>query len=100
MCLIVDSNNSLAFKAIPRLFGQPLLVLMSPEEIPQPFHEQHKGSLFTLFLHCPLTALCLISNIIEMPVQVKFKLIFKLILNNQNTIFVCLFVLDMGESTS
>lgn len=72
MCVIVDSDNSTAFKAIPRLFGQPLLVLMSPEESPQPFHEQQNGSLFTLFLHCPLTALCMISNIIEMPVQVIF----------------------------
>lgn len=68
--LIVDSDNSNAFQHIPRYFGQPFLVLMSPEEAPSPFHDlQHKGSLFTLFLHSPLTAVCLISNIIEVPVQ-------------------------------
>ena len=70
LCIIVDSDNSNAFKSIPRLFAQPILILMSPEEVPQPFHEQQNGSLFTLFLHCPLTALCLISNIIEMPMQI------------------------------
>lgn len=72
--LIVDSDNSNAFQHIPRYFGQPFLVLMSPEEAPPPFHDQqHKGSLFTLFLHCPLTAICLISNIIEVPIQLWEK---------------------------
>lgn len=72
--LIVDSDNSSAFQHIPRYFGQPFLVLMSPEEAPPPFHDQqHKGSLFTLFLHCPLTAICLISNIIEVPIQLWEK---------------------------
>lgn len=47
---------------------------MSPEEAPAPFHDQqHKGSLFTLFLHSPLTAICLISNIIEVPIQIWEK---------------------------
>lgn len=72
--LIVDSDNSNGFQHIPRYFGQPLIVLMSPEESPPPFHDQqHKGSLFTLFLHCPLTAICLISNIIELPIQLWEK---------------------------
>lgn len=72
--LVVDSDNSTAFQHIPRYFGQPFLVLMSPEEAPPPFHDQqHKGSLFTLFLHCPLTAICLISNIIEIPIQLWEK---------------------------
>lgn len=73
--LIIDSDNSHAFQQLPRLFGQPLLVLMSPEEAPPPFQQQQQqhGSLFTLFLHCPLTALCLISNIIEMPLQIWDK---------------------------
>lgn len=72
--LIVDSDNSTAFQHIPRFFGQPLVVLMSPEECPPPFHDQqHKGSLFTLFLHCPLTAICLISNIIELSIQLWEK---------------------------
>lgn len=72
--LIVDSDNSNAFQHIPRYFGQAFLILMSPEEAPPPFHDQqHKGSLFTLFLHCPLTAICLISNIIEVPGQLWDK---------------------------
>ena len=67
LVLIVDSNNSYAFQHMPRHFGLPLLVLMSPTEYPAPFNDNTKGSLFTLFLHCPLTALCSISNIIELP---------------------------------
>ncbi|GFV61782.1 protein SCAI [Trichonephila clavipes] len=66
--VIVDSDNSHAFQYIPRYFGQPVLVLMSPEDIPQSFHDQqHKGNLFTLFLHSPLTAVCFICNITEIP---------------------------------
>ena len=67
LVLIVDSNNSYAFQHMPRHFGLPLLVLMSPTEYPAPFNDNTKGSLFTLFLHCPITALCSISNIIELP---------------------------------
>ncbi|GIX84828.1 protein SCAI [Caerostris darwini] len=66
--VIVDSDNSHAFQYIPRYFGQPVLVLMSPEDIPPSFHDQqHKGNLFTLFLHSPLTAICFICNITEIP---------------------------------
>lgn len=67
MVLIVDSNNSYAFQHMPRHFGLPLLVLMSPIDYPAPFNDNTKGSLFTLFLHCPITALCAISNIVELP---------------------------------
>lgn len=65
--LILDSNNSYSYQHMPRHFGQPLLILMSPTQYPDPFNDNTKGSLFTLFLNCPLTALCLISNIIELP---------------------------------
>src|SRR5690606_4126780 len=72
--IIVDSDNSSAFQHIPRYFGQPLVILMSPEECPPPYHDQQsKGSLLTLFLHCPLTAICLISNIIELSIQLWDK---------------------------
>jgi len=72
--LIVDSDNSAAFSRLPRYFGQPLLVLMSPQDAPPPFHQQHhKGSLFTLFLHSPLTAICFISNIVEIPYDIWQK---------------------------
>ena len=67
LVIIVDSNNSYAFQHMPRHFGLPLLVLMSPTDYPAPFNDNTKGSLFTLFLHCPLTALCSTSNIIELP---------------------------------
>jgi hypothetical protein len=73
--LIVDSENSHVFQQLPRLFGQPMLVLMSPEDAPPPFQQQQQqhGKLFTLFLHCPLTAICLISNIFDVPLQVWDK---------------------------
>ncbi|XP_050538417.1 protein SCAI [Daktulosphaira vitifoliae] len=64
--VIIDSDNSFAFQYIPRYFGHPFVVLMSPQELPDKLHEQlqHNGSLFTLFLHSPLTAFCLICNIL------------------------------------
>lgn len=84
--IIVDSDNSFVFQHIPRYFGQPLVILMSPQDTPQSFQSsskniitfismlliyisnnildlQHHGSLFTLFLHSPLTALCYICNV-------------------------------------
>lgn len=66
LIVIVDSDNSYAFQHVPRHFGLPLLVLMSPSECPAPFNDNLKGSLFTMFLHCPITALCIMSNIIEL----------------------------------
>lgn len=70
LVLVVDSNNSYAFQHLPRHFGLPLLVLMSPTEYPAPFNDNTKGSLFTLFLHCPITALCLVSNNTQVPESV------------------------------
>lgn len=47
-----------------RYFGQPLVILMSPQDVPTSFQDyQHHGSLFTLFLHSPLTAVCYICNV-------------------------------------
>ncbi|EEB18750.1 conserved hypothetical protein [Pediculus humanus corporis] len=67
---IIDSDNSFVFQHFPRYFGQPLVILMSPQDIPQPFqdHQQH-GSLFTLFLHSPLTAFCYICNILDISIN-------------------------------
>uniref|UniRef100_A0A1B6EB07 Protein SCAI n=1 Tax=Clastoptera arizonana TaxID=38151 RepID=A0A1B6EB07_9HEMI len=68
--VIVDSDNSFVFQHIPRYFGQPLVILMSPQDIPSNFQEhQPNGSLFTLFLHSPLTAFCFICNIINVPIH-------------------------------
>ncbi|XP_033311772.1 protein SCAI isoform X3 [Bombus vosnesenskii] len=62
--VVVDSDNSFVFQQIPRYFGQPLMVLMSPQDTPSTLRDvRHGGSLFTLFLHAPLAAFCLICNI-------------------------------------
>ncbi|XP_039287520.1 protein SCAI isoform X1 [Nilaparvata lugens] len=68
--VIVDSDNSFVFQNIPRYFTQPLVILMSPQDIPPTFQDQHhNGSLFTLFLHSPLTAFCFICNILSVPIH-------------------------------
>ncbi|BES98840.1 Protein of unknown function (DUF3550/UPF0682) [Nesidiocoris tenuis] len=68
--VIVDSDNSFVFQHLPRYFGQPLVILMSPQDIPPNFHEQqHNGNLFTMFLHSPLTAFCYICNISSVPIH-------------------------------
>lgn len=59
---------------MPSMFGQPLVILMSPAQVPAAFEEQrHRGNLFTLFLHCPLTAFCYISNINEIQLHLWDK---------------------------
>lgn len=68
LVLIVDSNNSYAFERIQNHFSAPLLVLMSPTEFNcEPLNDTSNGSLFTLFLHCPISGLCSISEIIALP---------------------------------
>ncbi|GLG98836.1 Uncharacterized protein GBIM_05412 [Gryllus bimaculatus] len=37
--VIVDSDNSFVFQHIPRYFGQPLVVLMSPQDVPPAFQD-------------------------------------------------------------
>ncbi|KAK7491648.1 hypothetical protein BaRGS_00017101 [Batillaria attramentaria] len=72
--LIVDSSNSSAFQNFPNLFGQPLVCLLSPEQVPGNMQEQQlKGSLFTLFLHCPLMALCFVCKIVDVPITLWDK---------------------------
>ncbi|CAH0716621.1 unnamed protein product, partial [Brenthis ino] len=57
--IIVDSDNSYAFQHIPKIFGQPLVVLMSPLSLPVSLSDRrNQGSLFTLFLHNPIAGLC------------------------------------------
>ncbi|XP_037035469.1 protein SCAI isoform X3 [Bradysia coprophila] len=70
MFIIIDSDNSFVFQHVPRYFGQPLVVLMSPQDVPTAFQDfQHHGSLFTLFLHSPLTAFCYVCNVGDVPVH-------------------------------
>ncbi|ELU10092.1 hypothetical protein CAPTEDRAFT_93181 [Capitella teleta] len=74
LMVIIDSNNSSAFQHWPNLFGQPLVCLLSPEQVPTTLQDQHqKGNLFTLFLHSPLMAFCYICNIVDIPVAVWDK---------------------------
>ncbi|XP_063372690.1 protein SCAI [Cydia amplana] len=62
--IIIDSDNSCVFQHIPRHFGQPLVILMSPLDVPQPFQEnKQQGNLFTIFLTTPLTAFAYICDI-------------------------------------
>lgn len=44
--IIIDSDNSFVFAHIPKYFGQPLVILMSPQDVPQNF--QGKGSYLEL----------------------------------------------------
>lgn len=37
MFIIIDSDNSFVFQHIPRYFGQPLVILMSPQDVPTAF---------------------------------------------------------------
>ncbi|XP_076867396.1 protein SCAI isoform X2 [Brachyhypopomus gauderio] len=53
--VIVDSSNSTAYKNFSNLFGQPMVCLLSPTVYPKSMQDQsQRGSLFTLFLYCPL----------------------------------------------
>ncbi|XP_065917203.1 protein SCAI-like [Dysidea avara] len=64
LMVIIDSDNSVVFKNMYNVFGQPLLVLMSPSSYPQPFQGLSKeGNLLTLFLYSPLEALCVICSV-------------------------------------
>ncbi|BFZ05585.1 hypothetical protein BsWGS_08624 [Bradybaena similaris] len=72
--LIIDSSNSSAFQSFPNLFGQPLVCLLSPEQIPATMQDQQlKGNLFTLFLHSPLMAMCCVCNIADVPITLWDK---------------------------
>jgi len=72
--LVIDSDNSLAFSSIPHYFDMPLVVLMSPQDVPPTFQDHaHKGSLFTLFLHSPLSAFCFVTNIVDVPIHLWDK---------------------------
>ncbi|ORY03197.1 hypothetical protein K493DRAFT_311822 [Basidiobolus meristosporus CBS 931.73] len=62
--LIVDSNNSQAFKNIWTPFNQPFMCLLSPAECPIKDIAQ-VGNLFTLFLHSPLLGFSFVSQLTQ-----------------------------------
>jgi hypothetical protein len=59
--LIVDSPTALAYEVVPRPFGQPMVIFMSPPSLPPHCHP----SVLTLFLHAPVRAFCLVSNLTQ-----------------------------------
>ncbi|KAF9999873.1 hypothetical protein BGZ65_004832, partial [Modicella reniformis] len=64
MFLIVDSNNSVTFADLPRVFNHPFMSLMSPTEYPPSIPDTSQvGELFTLFLHAPILAFSFICGI-------------------------------------
>nr|XP_045596796.1 protein SCAI-like isoform X3 [Procambarus clarkii] len=72
--IVVDSDNSPVFANMPHYFGQPLVVLMSPQDTPPQFHDQHhRGNLFTLFLHSPLMGMCLVSSLCDVQMNLWEK---------------------------
>ncbi|OWF49719.1 protein SCAI-like isoform X1 [Mizuhopecten yessoensis] len=68
MFLIIDSDNSSAFQNFPNLFGQPVVCLLSQEQVPTTMQDHQKGNLFTLFLHSPLMAFCYVCNLNDIPI--------------------------------
>lgn len=48
--LIVDSDNSFAFQHVHQYFGQPFVVLMSPQDVPERFRGKSG-----IFMHSKLT---------------------------------------------
>ncbi|KXS17566.1 hypothetical protein M427DRAFT_54500 [Gonapodya prolifera JEL478] len=94
--IIVDSNNSTSFKNFPKVFGQPLVALMSPTELPVSMKDTTQtGSLFSLFLHSPIKAFFFISDIRETSQQ-TWEAVLALFAIAESTI-ADLFVKEMGS---
>ncbi|XP_072931349.1 protein SCAI [Epargyreus clarus] len=68
--IIIDSDNSFAFQNIPRHFGQPLVILMSPiNQLPALQERRHQGNLFTLFLQAPIVGLAMSCELDTIPLN-------------------------------
>ncbi|PIA13680.1 hypothetical protein COEREDRAFT_83283 [Coemansia reversa NRRL 1564] len=61
--MVVESESSTAYKEMPNLFNQPLLCLLSPVSYPL---QTSAGSIYTFFLHSPIVAFCVVSQITNM----------------------------------
>jgi len=63
--IIIDSDNSFVFAHIPKYFGQPLVILMSPQDIPQGFQGEFFIECFEvitfMFLNFQLLQICNIT---------------------------------------
>ncbi|KAJ2741566.1 hypothetical protein GGI20_005102 [Coemansia sp. BCRC 34301] len=64
--LVVESESSSAYKDMPNLFNQPLLCLLSPTQYPI---ISSSGSIYTFFLHSPIVAFCVVSQITSMAAE-------------------------------
>ncbi|KAJ2813972.1 hypothetical protein H4S07_000266 [Coemansia furcata] len=64
--LVVESESSSAYKDMPNLFNQPLLCLLSPTQYPI---TSNSGSIYTFFLHSPIVAFCVVSQITSMAAE-------------------------------
>ncbi|KAI8051341.1 hypothetical protein BDF22DRAFT_693267 [Syncephalis plumigaleata] len=62
--LVVESDNSIAYRAMIPLFGQPLLCLLSPTKYPSKEMTRF-GNLYTMFLYSPLLAFACMTGIKE-----------------------------------
>uniref|UniRef100_T1GHQ1 Uncharacterized protein n=1 Tax=Megaselia scalaris TaxID=36166 RepID=T1GHQ1_MEGSC len=72
MFIIIDSDNSFVSNIFQDILGSHSLFLCRLRMYHQHFKVtdvQHHGSLFTLFLHSPLTALCYICNVGDVPIH-------------------------------
>jgi len=64
--LVIDSDNSFAFKNLPNVFGCSLLCLLSPQCYPSELRDASvTGNLFTAFLYAPLVTFCTVVNMSE-----------------------------------
>jgi hypothetical protein len=89
MFVIIDSNNSVAFKDFPKVFDQPFTCLMSPIEYPSSIKDTTQvGSLFSLFLHCPVKAFAFISELTQMSESVWNQLVEDLSLLEKHIVTV------------
>ncbi|KAJ2726441.1 hypothetical protein GGI07_000579 [Coemansia sp. Benny D115] len=59
--LIVESESSGAYRNMPNLFNQPLLCLLSPTQYPAT--NAASGSMYTFFLHSPIVAFTVVSQL-------------------------------------
>ncbi|KAI8918066.1 protein SCAI [Entophlyctis helioformis] len=77
MFVIVDSNNSAAFKNFPKVFNQAFVCLMSPTEYPTSIKDTTQiGGLFTMFLHAPVKGFAFVCDLWQLGPDVWSQCVF------------------------
>eukprot|EP01134_Creolimax_fragrantissima_P005778 CFRG5778T1 len=69
LVLVIDSPEAASFQCLRSPFGAPVVCLMSPMMVPFKLDAQH-GSIFTLFLSCPIKAMAAITGLTVVPAPV------------------------------